>query len=320
MQVIWKGAISFGLVSIPVRLFAAIEERRVSFRQIHARDGGRIRYRRVCEVDDEEVTFDDIAKGYELPSGEVVTFTEEDFAELPLPSRRSIEVLSFVEAGSLDPVQLTRCYFCEPTDTDTKPYALLRESLVRTGKVAVVKVTLRQRESLAVLRPREGVLVLQLMLWPDEVRQPSFPFLEDDARLPRHELAMAESYVEALTGEVDAEEMVDSYRIALHELAEAKATGQEIARPTATPPAAPATVDLMDALQRSIDEAKRGRGEEPPDAKGTARKSTKPAAKPAAKKSAKKAATPAKEAAKKAAEKQPAGGKNAKRRTRKSSV
>jgi len=254
MRSVWKGSISFGLVAIPIELFAATEERKVAFHQVHADDGGRIRYRRICTVDGEEVEYSDIAKGYELPDGEVVVLTDEDFAELPLPSRRDIEVLSFVAAGSIDPVQLSRSYHCAPTERGAKPYVLLRDALARAEKVAMVKVAVRSRESLAVLRPRDAGLVLQLMMWPDEVRKPELSFL-DDVQLRPQEVEVAGAYVEALTGEVDPEQVVDRYRVALNELIEAKVAGRHVEQPPA-----PAKLhgDLMDALRRSIEAAQRG--------------------------------------------------------------
>jgi DNA end-binding protein Ku len=258
MQSVWKGAISFGLVSIPVQLFTATEERGVPLHQVHAKDGGRVRYRRVCSVAGEEVPYSDIARGYELPNGEVVVLTDEDFAGLPLSSSRAIQVLSFVDAGSIDPVQLSRCYHCEPTDSDAKPYVLLRDALERAEKVAMVKIALRQRESLAVLRPRDSGLVLQLMLWPDEVREPRLSFL-DDVRLRPQEVQMAAAYVQALTGEVDPDQLVDRYRVALDQLIEAKVAGREVAQPPA--PTQVGGADLMEALRRSVEAAKRSRGE-----------------------------------------------------------
>jgi DNA end-binding protein Ku len=255
MRSVWKGSISFGLVAIPIELFAATEERKVAFHQVHADDGGRIRYRRFCTVDGEEVEYSDIAKGYELPDGEVVVLTDEDFAELPLPSRRDIEVLSFVAAGSIDPVQLSRSYHCAPTERGAKPYVLLRDALARAEKVAMVKVAVRSRESLAVLRPRDTGLVLQLMVWPDEVRKPELSFL-DDVQLRPQEVEVAGAYVEALTGEVDPEQVVDRYRVALNELIEAKVAGRHVEQPPG--PAKLDGVDLMDALRRSIEAAQRG--------------------------------------------------------------
>lgn len=259
MHSIWKGAISFGLVTIPIQLFAATEERGVPLHQVHLADGGRIRYRRVCSVDGEEVPYADIAKGYELADGEVVVLTDEDFAQLPLSTSRAIDVLTFVEAGTIDPIQLSRCYYCDPISPDVKPYVLLRDALERTGKVAVVKVALRQRESLAIVRPRDRMLVLQLLLWPDEVREPRFPILDDEVLLRPQELRMAESYVETLTGEIDRKDTLDHYRAALEQLVEAKVAGREVEQPRPVEPAG-AAVDLMDALRRSVEEAKRSRG------------------------------------------------------------
>ena len=207
-QSIWKGAISFGLVSIPVRLYSATEEKDISFRQVHRDDGGRIRYKRVCSVDGEEVPYADIAKGYELPDGEMIVLDDEDFANLPISSSRAVEVLSFVPAEQVDAVQLGKAYFCDPTGGDIKPYVLLRDSLEKADKVAIVKVALRQRERLAMLRSRDGVLVLQTLLWPDEVRETRFDFLDQDVTVRPQELAMAESYISALSGDFDAERVL----------------------------------------------------------------------------------------------------------------
>src|SRR4051794_15375368 len=167
-QTIWKGAISFGLVSIPVRVFSATEEHGVSLRQVHAADGGRIRYRRVCELDGEEVPYSDIAKGYEVSGGDLVVLTDEDMEKLPLASTKAVEVLQFVPAEQFDPVQTGRSYYLKPDGHGAKPYVLLRDALARTDRVAIVKVALRSRESLAALRAYGDVLLMQLMLWPEE--------------------------------------------------------------------------------------------------------------------------------------------------------
>ena len=254
MQIVWKGVISFGLVSIPVRLFTATEEHGVSFRQIHVSDGGQIRYRRVCDIDGEEVPYSDIARGYELPDGEVVVLTDADFEQLPLASSRAIQVLGFADADTVDPVRLSRSYYCDPTGADAKAYVLLREALERTGKVALVKVALRGRESPAVLHPRNGVLVLHVLLWPDEVRKPRFRFLRDDITLRRSELQAAESYIHTLTGTHDPQEMVDRYQAALTELVEAKVAGRQVEQPPA-PTHADSAASLMDALRRSVEAA-----------------------------------------------------------------
>ena len=185
MRSIWKGAISFGLVTIPVKLYSATEERDVSFHQVHREDGGRIKYKRVCTVDGEEVTYGDIAKGYDLGGGEMVVLTDDDLAGLPLTTSRTIDVLQFVPLEQVDPIYFAKSYYLEPDRTGTKPYALLRDALEESGRVALVKVALRQRETLATLRVRDGVFVLETMLWPDEVRKPDFGFLDEDVRYAR---------------------------------------------------------------------------------------------------------------------------------------
>ena len=299
-QSIWKGAISFGLVSIPVRLFSATEEKDISFRQVHREDGGRIRYKRVCSVDGEEVPYADIAKGYELPDGEMIVLDDDDFAHLPLSSSRSVEVLSFVPAAQIDAVQMGKPYYCDPTGGDIKPYVLLRDSLEKADRVAVVKVALRQRERLAMLRAREGVLVLQTLLWPDEVRAPQLGFDDKDVTVRPQELAMAESYISALSGDFEPDEFSDDYRQALEEVIEAKAAGHEVKAPEEAPRSTGQVVDLMDALRRSVAEAKERRGDG--GAKTAARTTAKAPAKQAAKKTAKKTTKAAtkKTAAKKA--------------------
>ena len=297
-RALWKGSISFGLVSIPVRLYSATEEKDVSFRQVHRDDGGRIRYKRVCSVDGEEVPYSDIAKGYELPDGEMVVLDDEDFANLPISTSRAVDVLEFVPADQIDPVQFNKPYYCEPTG-DSKPYILLRDSLEKSDKVAIVKVALRQRERLAMLRPRDGVLVLQTMLWPDEVRVPKFDFMDQDVNVRQQELAMAESYISALSADFEPGEFADNYREALEEVIQAKVAGHEITAPAEEPKSTGQVVDLMDALRRSVAEAKTRRGEAAPAEAGEESTPKSATTKAAAKKSAKKAA--AKKTTKKAA-------------------
>jgi DNA end-binding protein Ku len=302
---IWKGSVSFGLVTIPVKLYSATEERDVSFHQVHRTDGGRIRYKRVCQVCNEEVQYADIAKGWETSSGEVVVLTDEDFKDLPLSSSRAVEVLQFVPLEQVDPIYFAKSYYLEPDKSGVKPYVLLRDALERSGKVAVVKVALRQRESLATLRVRDGVFVLETMLWPDEVRTPDFGFLDDDVDVRPAELSMAESLIETLAGDFEPEQYTDSYREALEDLISAKVEGREVVQPEATEQ--PSTVvDLMAALRASVEQARESRA-----GGGTAK---------AAKKSAEKPAKAAKSAkpAKKAAAKKVAAKKTAKKVTRKS--
>jgi Ku protein len=196
MRSMWKGAISFGLVMIPVKLYAATEQRDVTFRQVHREDGGRIKFRRFCSIDGEEVPFADVAKGYELPDGEMVVLTDDDLAELPLPTAHSIEVVNFAPAEQLDSILANRAYYTEPEPAGVRAYALLRDALERSGKVAIARVALRQRESLASLRTRDGVMVLETLLWPDEIRAADFDFLDEDVEVRSQELKMASSLID----------------------------------------------------------------------------------------------------------------------------
>jgi DNA end-binding protein Ku len=246
----WRGEISFGLVMIPIRLYAATEHRDVSFRQVHREDGGRIRFRRVCSIDGEEVAYSDVAKGYELPNGEMVVLTDEDLAELPLPTAHSIEVLHFSPADQVDPIMWERSYYTEPEPQGVRAYALLRDALERSGMVAVAKVALRQRETLAALRTREGLLVLVTLMWPDEVRVPDFEFLEEDVEVRSQELKMASSLIDSMTVDFDPSQYADKYREALEALVEAKIAGHEVAPPPQ--PAEKPVVSLADALKASL--------------------------------------------------------------------
>ncbi|WP_062356054.1 non-homologous end joining protein Ku [Herbidospora yilanensis] len=258
MRSIWKGAISFGLVTIPVKLYSATEQKDVSFHQVHREDGGRIRYKRVCTVDGEEVAYADIAKGYELPTGDMVVLTDDDFADLPLSSSRRIDVLQFTPVEQIDPIYFAKSYYLEPDAQGAKPYVLLRDALERSGQVAIVKVALRQRESLATLRVRDGIFVLETMLWPDEVRTADFPFLDEDIDLRPQELKMAESLIETMVADFDPGEYKDAYREALQEVIDAKVAGREVV-PVEAPAEAGPAVDLMAALRASVDAAKRER-------------------------------------------------------------
>jgi DNA end-binding protein Ku len=252
MRSMWKGAVSFGLVTIPVKLYTATEQKDITFRQVHREDGGRIRFRRVCSVDGEEVPYEDVAKGYELPSGEMVILTEDDMAELPLPTSRSIEVLYFTPETSIDPILLSKSYYVEPEKSGARAYVLMRDALERSGKVAVVLVALRQRESLAALRSRDGVLVLETLLWPDEVREVDFPFLEQDIEVRSQELKMAASLIDSMTEEFDPDAHRDGYREALAELVEAKVEGRDVVQPAGSDDGPAEPVSLADALKASI--------------------------------------------------------------------
>jgi DNA end-binding protein Ku len=258
MRSIWKGAISFGLVTIPVKLYSATEQGDVAFHQVHREDGGRIKYRRVCTKDGEEVPYSDIAKGYELPSGEMVVLTDEDFENLPLSTSRRIDVLTFAPMEQVDPIYFNKSYYLEPEAQGSKPYVLLRDALESSGKVAIVKIALRQRESLATLRVRDGVFVLETMLWPDEVRGVDFSFLEEDIDIRPQELQMASSLIDSMAGDFDPTEYKDAYREALQEVIDAKIEGKELVS-QAPEEEAPAAADLLSALRASVEAAKKDR-------------------------------------------------------------
>ncbi|HEX2306861.1 MAG TPA: Ku protein [Jatrophihabitantaceae bacterium] len=303
MRSIWKGAVSFGLVSIPVKLYSATEEKDISFHQVRRSDGSRIRYRRVAEADGEEVSYGDIAKGYQLDNGEIVVLTDEDFADLPLPSKQTVEVLQFVPLEQVDPIYFARSYYLEPEKSGVKPYLLLREALERSDRVAVTKVAIRSREQLATLRVRDGVIVMETMIWPDEVRAADFAFLDEDVQLRDPELKMADSLVESMSGDFDPGDYSDDYREALQEVIDAKAAGREVVEaPAATGTEGGAVIDLMAALRASVEQAKqRGSGEA-----GTKAIAKAPAKKAAAKKAPVKKAPAKKAAAKNAAAKKAA--------------
>jgi DNA end-binding protein Ku len=302
MRSIWRGAVSFGLVSIGVKLYSATEDKDIRFNQVHATDGGRVKYKRVCSIDGEEVEYSDIAKGYELPDGQVVILTDEDFEDLPLSTRREIEVLEFVDQDEIDPIMFEKTYYLEPDGPAARPYVLLRDALENAGQVAITKIAIRQRESLAALRVKEGVLVLHTMRWPDEIRRPDFAFLDEDISVRPQELKMAEALIGSMTSEFDPTQFSDDYRTALTALLEAKQSGGEVAQVPEVPDDGSAVVDLMSALRRSVERA-RGGAVDDDDADEEA-----PAQKAPAKKAAAKKAAPAKKApAKTAAAKKTAG-------------
>lgn len=309
MQAIWKGTISFGLVTIPIKVYSATEERDISFRQVHEADGGRIRYKRVCEVDGEEIPYSDISKGYELPDGRMVILSNEDFAVLPLPSAKSIEVLEFVPSEQIDSLYFAKAYYLAADSVGAKPYVLLRDALTKTGQCALVKVALRTKESLALLRERDGALVLQTMMWPDEVRSSEFAVPADDIDVKKQEVAMAESYIATLRADFDPSRYHSDYREALEAIVEAKASGLPMPEQAEDEEQTADVVDLVAALRASVDAAKKRRADAAGDS-GTSSRSPdkKTAKKSAAKKTSSKSPKgstkkPAKKAASKAASK-----------------
>ncbi|MFJ5531302.1 Ku protein [Streptomyces sp. NPDC093261] len=258
---IWNGAISFGLVSIPVKLMNATENHSLSFRQIHLKDCGRIRYRKFCELEDREVSPPEIGKGYEDADGSVVPITDEDLAHLPLPTAKTIEIVAFVPADRIDLLQMDTAYYLSAHGAPaTKPYALLREALRRSGKVAVAKYALRGRERLGMLRVVDDVLTMHALLWPDEIRGAEGVAPEADVSIRDKELDLADTLMDTL-GEVDLDELHDEYREAVEELIAAKAEGRK--PPPAPEPEGGKVLDLMAALEKSVRVARESRGGEP---------------------------------------------------------
>ncbi|WP_089099773.1 Ku protein [Streptomyces hyaluromycini] len=260
MRSIWNGAISFGLVSIPIKLVNATESHSISFRQVHTEDNGRIRYRKFCELEDREVTQSEIGKGYEDADGTIVPITDDDLSHLPIPTARTIEIVAFVPADRIDPLQMDAAYYLAASGAPAaKPYILLREALKRSRKVAIAKYALRGRERLGMLRVVGDAIAMHGLLWPDEVRAPEGVAPDADVTVRDKELDLADALMDTL-GEVDLEDLHDEYREALEEVVAAKAAGE-------TPPEAPGpapggkVLDLMAALEKSVRAAKESRGE-----------------------------------------------------------
>lgn len=257
---IWKGAISFGLITIPVRLYPATEERAVAFHQLHDRDGGRIVYTRTCSLCGEEVPFDHILRGYEYEKDRYVSLTDDELLTVRARSSRTIDLVQFVDLAAVDPIYFQKPYYLEPEEMGLKAYALLRDAMEGAGKVAVGKLALHAKEHLVVLRPYSRMLVLETMNWPDEIRAAEFTVLDGDPRIRPQELEMAKSLVESLSAEWRPEEYRDEYRDALLALIDEKVAGLPLGAPAEEPERAAVApgevVDFVAALQASIEAAK----------------------------------------------------------------
>ncbi|MFF2746238.1 Ku protein [Kitasatospora sp. NPDC058048] len=263
MQTTWKGTISFGLVSIPVHLYSATQEHDVPLHQVHAKDGGRVRMKRYCEQEEKEVPYAEIAKGYESPDGRTVTLSDEDLADLPLPSKKIIDVLAFVDEGEIDPLMFSKAYYVGVADkAAAKPYALLRDALTESGQIAVTKIALRTRESPAVLRVHDNTLVLQTCIWPDEVRPVAGIAPEGDVTVRPQELKMARSLMDTLSEDFDLAQLHDDYQQALQQVITARLDGVEVPHEEEPGEAPDNVIDLMEALRSSLKQAKGGRGAE----------------------------------------------------------
>ncbi|MFJ7625457.1 Ku protein [Streptomyces sp. NPDC097595] len=262
MRSIWNGAISFGLVSIPIKLVNATENHSISFRQVHVEDGGRIRYRKVCELDGEEVPSAEIGKAYEDADGSMIPITDEDLSQLPLPTAKTIEIVAFVPADAIDPLQMDAAYYLSANGVPAaKPYTLLREALKRSRKVALAKYALRGRERLGMLRVVDDVIAMHGLLWPDEIRAPEGVAPESDVTVRDAELDLADALMDTL-GEVDMDSLHDDYREAVEELIAAKASGEAPEPAEKGAKGGGKVIDLLAALESSVKAAKEARGED----------------------------------------------------------
>ncbi|MBI3689527.1 MAG: Ku protein [Mycolicibacterium aromaticivorans] len=316
MRSIWKGSIAFGLVNVPVKVYSATEDHDLKFHQVHAKDNGRIRYKRVCEVCGEVVEYRDIAKAFESDDGQTVVITDEDIATLPEERSHEIEVVEFVPASEIDPLMYDRSYFLEPDGKSSKSYVLLAKTLADTDRVAIVHFALRSKTRLAALRVKDfskrDVMVIHTLLWPDEIRDPDFPVLDKEVEIKPAELKMAGQVVESMADDFRPDEFRDTYQEQLRELVAAKLEGGEAFTTEDQPAELDETEDVSDLLAKleaSVKRRRGGSGDDDSDgeakkapakkASGAARPATSGSAKkaPAKKTAAKKA--PAKKAAKK---------------------
>ncbi|MBB0995291.1 Ku protein [Dietzia sp. SLG510A3-3B2-2] len=346
MRSIWKGEVSFGLVNVPVKVYAATEDHDLHARQVDKKDGVRIRYKKVRDDNGEEVEFSDIAKAYESEEGEMVILTKEDLASLPVEQSHEIEVTEFVPADQVDPVAFDSAYFLEPASRSNRAYVLMREALESTDRLAICTFTLRNRTRLCALRVYKDVLMLQTLLWPDEIRPAILEGLDKEAKVRPQEVKMAASLIETMAADFEPEKYEDDYQNQLKELIEAKAAGGEAFTVEEREEASDddgddEVADLLAALRASVkdrggdaddsdnedddddDDDEDSGSEKKSSAKKSSSSSAKktPAKKTAAKKTAAKKAPAKKAAAKKStAKKEPAKNSAAKRSTAKKST
>ena len=304
MRAMWNGNVTFGLVHIPVRLYAATEDRDVRFHQVHLADGGRIKYQRQCQTCNKVVSFAEIGKGFEDEGGRRVIISDEELDELVVPHSKDIEIVEFVPSDQIDPLNFEKAYYLEPGTGAAKPYVLLRRALEQTDRMALVTMSLRKRTRLGLLRIRGDVLVLQTLLWPDEVRAAEFPGIADeDVSVRPQELVMAGSLVESLAGDFDPTQYRDEYREGVLDLLERKLNGEEVIAPEPEVAADDTgkVVDLMAALQESVRRSKAAKAAAGGDAEDAddAEEPTTTGRAPAKKAAAKKRTTAKKTAAKK---------------------
>ena len=253
-RAIWKGAINFGLVTIPVGLYTATDNKTPKFKQLRKTDHSPIRYKRVAEADGQEVVWDDIVKGYEFEKDRYVVFTDEELASAHPEGNKLVDVVQFVDESEIDPMMYKSTYYLAPEQTGVKAYRILEEALTEKARVGIAKVSIREKQQLATLRAKDGVLVMETMFWPDELRAAEFEELEKEVEIRPEEVEMAASLIDNLTKPFEAEEYVDRTREAIEELAEKKVAGEEIV--AAASPEPTKVVDLLDALKASVEATK----------------------------------------------------------------
>jgi len=266
-RAIWSGSISFGMVSIPVKLYGATESKDISFHLLHATCGTRLKQMRWCPTDEVEVPWNETVRGYEYAKGEYVKLTPEDFEQLPLPSRHIIDLSAFVEESEIDPVYYERSYYLAPDERAEKPYALLMKAMEKKGLTALATITIRNKEQLCAIRPKAGTIMLETLYYPDEVRATEVD--TGGAKVTDRELDMANTLIDLLRKPFEPEEYHDHYREALSQLIEAKLEGRDVVKA----PAARETkvIDLADALRKSVEAARKG-GKAKPAAKSATRR------------------------------------------------
>ncbi|HLS24751.1 MAG TPA: Ku protein [Beutenbergiaceae bacterium] len=274
MRSIWKGSLTFGLVNVPVSVYSATESHDVRLRQVHDADGGRIRYQRKCEVCEQVVPYENIDRAY--TEGETtVVLTDEDFASLPAERTKEIEILEFVPSAQVDPIMFSNAYYLAPPGEMSKSYALLRRTLEETDRTAIVSFTLRQKTRLAALRVRGNVLMLQTLLWADEIREPDFAATTEEVKVSKKEMEMANQLVSSYESDFEPENYTDEYQKELRALIEAKMErGEAVETPEVAQEEGAEVVDLMEALRRSVAQSRKNKNSGAKDESSEAKSET----------------------------------------------
>jgi DNA end-binding protein Ku len=256
-RAIWKGAINFGLVTIPVGLYSATDEKSPKFKQLRKKDHSAIRYKRVAEADDKEVDWDDIVKGYEFEKGRYVVFTDEELDAANPEGNKLVDVVQFVDEEEIDPILFKKAYYLAPEKTGIKAYQILEQALEKKGRIGIAKVSIRDKQQLATIRAKDGLIVMETMYWPDEIRAAEFEELDADIEIRKEEVEMAASLIDNLTKPFAENEYVDKSREQIEELAAKKVAGEEIVAIDTSSPEPTKVVDLLDALKASVEATKK---------------------------------------------------------------